>query len=156
MWDWIVAKHPRAEAEEDMVEDVAPELEEDDNDDYGLAFLYDEEPESQESRILGWGQAANDPRHLQALQPTQPASQALEPSQSTFNVSWKRKEGGQVLEKVRSQIASSDRPPHDKTPDDLLDMDIDLFDDDDADRRRCRQSSHIVSSQGSHDNFDLD
>lgn len=47
---------------------------EDDDDVYGLAFLYEDAPASPESKIRAWGQAVNNPHTLQVVVPAEAPS----------------------------------------------------------------------------------
>ena len=109
-WDLILGKHPLPKKDEEPEQKVAEEwVPEEDEEDYGLRYLYGEEPKSQESKIRGWGQAAKNPQDLLPFRPASTAGQVSQSSEPTFQETWNRKEQGQVVEKIQSQSGSSGR-----------------------------------------------
>ena len=140
-WDFIAKKFPpkaeETKAEEMQVEAAPKEPAENEgyDDDYGLAFdyMFNEQPQSEASKVAGWQLAAEDVTILRTVRPS--SSAATEPIPPVFNETWKHKIDGRVIETITSQSRTQVSAPQlpSSTSEDQVMLDDQLIPDDNDD-----------------------
>lgn len=131
----IGPENPDPEAEGYEAGIVGVEMDDPTDFSQALHYLFDEEPESQESRLPTWADAAREPGLLQidATSARQNAVSEVSQPGYIFDETFKAKRDGKTIEIVESQvrtdaasIATPTPAPTQANDPDLSDFDIDL------------------------------